>query len=209
LLKTADDAETLNDAAYELADANLDLPLDESCERKALQKLTTETETWTLDESPATLRAKTNLLLASWDTMGWILYREGKLEQAIPYLEAARLGRPAPEIVKHLADARQALAASSRKTIVDPDANKSDQQLRTISLGRSGDRRGFTEYRLLLSQGRVARAEATGDEKLQGGEELLKAADLQRFFPVGSDAKLVRQGVVNCVDGQCDLVLEP
>jgi len=62
---------------------------------------------------------------------------------------------------------------------------------------------------LLLSHGQIERAELTGDDKLNGSEPLLKRARMTQFFPEGSDAKLVRQGVINCVAGQCQLVLEP
>lgn len=209
LLKTTDDPNIMNDAAYDLADAGQQLPLDEEKEQIALQKLSAETQSWTLDEAPPTLKQKTALLLASWDTMGWILYREGKFEQAESYLEAAKLGRTDSVIREHLAKERAARAAATGKTVADPDAGKSEQQLRTIPLGPANGLHGFAEYRLLLSQGRVERAEPVGDEKLPGGENLLKAASFTRFFPTGSDAKLARLGVVNCVAGKCELVLEP
>jgi hypothetical protein len=193
-----------------LADANKELPLADSSERIALKKLTAETESWTLDEAPATLRAKTTLLLASWDTMGWILYREGKFDEAASYLEAAKLGLPGEEVKEHLTKLRAAVAASGKGNVIaDPDAHKTDQQLRTIPLGPSGGRHGFAEYRLLLSHGHVERSESTDDGKLEGADGLLKAVSLARFFPADSDAKLVRQGLVNCVGGKCELVLEP
>ena len=52
LLKSTEDPGSQNDAAYELADANLALPLDEEKTHLALDKLTAETMTWTLDEAP-------------------------------------------------------------------------------------------------------------------------------------------------------------
>ena len=140
--------------------------------------------------------------------MGWILYKEGKLKEALSYLEAARMGRPNPTVTTHLWKVRAALAEADTRSAADPDAGKSEQQLRTISLGPSG-LRGVAEYRLLLSHGQIVRAEVSGDDKLNGGEELLKRARMPQFFPEGSDAKLVRQGVINCVAGQCQLVLEP
>jgi tetratricopeptide (TPR) repeat protein len=208
LLKGSDDPLMLNDAAYSLADAKLEMPLAEASERKALETLTAETASWTLDENPETLRAKTSLLLASWDTMGWILYREGKFAEAESWLEAARLGRPDAEVLGHVAKVRAALKDAGSKTS-DPDAGKSEQQVRTVPLGASGGKTGVAEYRLLLAHGHVERAEATGDERIVGGEELLKKANMERFFPKDSEAKLVRSGMVNCVAGKCDLVLEP
>jgi tetratricopeptide (TPR) repeat protein len=208
LLKNSDDPLMLNDAAYSLADAKLEMPLAEASERKALETLTAETASWTLDENPQTLQAKTSLLLASWDSMGWILYREGKFAEAESWLEAARLGRPDAEVLGHVAKVRAALKDAGSKA-VDPDAGKSEQQIRTVPLGASGGKTGVAEYRMLVAHGHVERAEATGDERIEGGEDLLKRADMTRFFPKDSEAKLVRSGMVNCVAGKCDLVLEP
>jgi transglutaminase-like putative cysteine protease/tetratricopeptide (TPR) repeat protein len=209
LLKTTDDPGVMNDAAYELADAGQELQLDEEKEKTAIERLTAETKSWTLDESPTVLQQKTSQLLASWDTMGWILYKEGRPKEALSYLEAARMGRPEPTVIGHLTKVRAALAQTDGKNASDPDAGKSEQQLRTISLGTSNGRRGVGEYKLLLSHGQVERAESTGDEKLDGGDALLKRAKMPQFFPDGSEAKLVRQGMINCVAGRCDLVLEP
>jgi tetratricopeptide (TPR) repeat protein len=104
VLKNAEDAGTLNDAAYELADASLDLPLAESSTRDALDKLAQESNSWTLDEDPQTLVAKTRLIIATWDTLGWIYFREGKLDQALSYIQAGWMGMPGLETGKHLGD---------------------------------------------------------------------------------------------------------
>jgi hypothetical protein len=209
LLERTDGPEMMNDAAYELADAGKELPLDEEKVHVALERLTEETKSWTLDESPTVLKQKTQMLLASWDTMGWILYKEGKLKDAVSYLEAAKMGRPDPIVMTHLWKVRAALAQADPKSAADADGDKSEQELRTIPLGASGGLRGVAEYRLLLSHGQIERAESTGDDKLNGGDALLKRARMAQFFPEGSDAKLVRKGMINCVAGHCDLVLEP
>src|ERR1039458_2647134 len=104
VLKNAEDAETLNDAAYELADASLDLPLAEASTRAALDKLAEESNGWTLDEDPQMLRAKTNLIVATWDTLGWIYFREGKLDQALSYVQAGWVGSLNMESGKHLGE---------------------------------------------------------------------------------------------------------
>jgi tetratricopeptide (TPR) repeat protein len=104
VLKNADDAETLNDAAYDLADASLDLPLAETSTRTALDKLAEESNGWTLDEDPLVLRAKTNLIVATWDTLGWIYFRQGKLDQALSYIQAGWTGSLNMESGKHLGE---------------------------------------------------------------------------------------------------------
>jgi tetratricopeptide (TPR) repeat protein len=108
VLKNAEDAETLNDAAYELADASLDLPLAETSTSAALDKLAEESNGWTLDEDPQVLREKTNLIVATWDTLGWIYFRENKLDQALSYIQAGWMGALNIDSGKHLG---QVLAA--------------------------------------------------------------------------------------------------
>lgn len=104
LLKDSKGPLTLNNAAYELADANRELALADASEKSALAKLDAETATWTMDESPQTLAQSSTLLSASWDTMGWILFREGKTAEAEAYLRAARRSRRDWTVSEHLAD---------------------------------------------------------------------------------------------------------
>jgi tetratricopeptide (TPR) repeat protein len=94
----------LNDAAYELADASLDLPLAETSTRNALEKLAEESNSWTLDESPQVLVGKSRLIAATWDTLGWIYFREGKLDEAQSYAQAGWVGAPNMETGKHLGE---------------------------------------------------------------------------------------------------------
>jgi tetratricopeptide (TPR) repeat protein len=104
LLKQTDDPNTMNDAAYELADAGLELSLAEQTAHTALDRLEEQSRTWTLHENTATLQQKTRLLQATWDTVGWIYFRAGKVEQAERYVRAAWRGHPDAEIGKHLAE---------------------------------------------------------------------------------------------------------
>ena len=215
LLKTTDDTEMINDAAYELADAKLELALDEEKERLVLDKLTKETQSWTLDEAPLTLRQKTALLVASWDTMGWILLREGKSAEAKSYIEAAWANGPNPELKSHL-DAVNAAMGVKAPNHPTPRADATvtaqamqGQQLRTILLGPANGKQGVAEYRLLLSHGKVERMEPAGTKTIAGAEAMVRAADLTNMFPQGSEAKLVRGAMVNCFGGKCQLVLEP
>jgi tetratricopeptide (TPR) repeat protein/transglutaminase-like putative cysteine protease len=103
LLKQTDNPGTMNDAAYELADAGLELPLAEQTARAALERMEEQSRTWTLDENTATLRQKTRLLQATWDTVGWIYFRNGKVDEAERYVRASWRGHPDAEIGKHLA----------------------------------------------------------------------------------------------------------
>jgi uncharacterized protein with PhoU and TrkA domain len=104
LLKTSDDAEILNDAAYALADARQQLDVAEASARTALGKLDEESRSWTLDENVQTLRAKSNLIVATWDTMGWILFREHKTVDGESYVRAAWMNQRSLVVGEHMGD---------------------------------------------------------------------------------------------------------
>ena len=92
----------LNDAAYELADFNLDLPTAESSTKTALDTLDKETAQITLGNLTRDDLAHVNLLTAAWDTMGWVYFREGNLPLAESYVQAAWKTSQASEVGGHL-----------------------------------------------------------------------------------------------------------
>ena len=103
LLQRTDDPGMMNNAAYELADHGLEFPLAEKTARTALDKMEEESRAWTLDEKPQTLKQKSQLIEATWDTVGWILYREGKKEDGESYIRAAWLNHQSADVAEHLA----------------------------------------------------------------------------------------------------------
>lgn len=114
-------------AAYVLADADADLVAAEKIARDQINALSTVGSTWALGgNAPAmrSIRDWTSDLYSMWDTLGWTLYREGKLEEARSYLSAAWLGLLSPDVGEHLAEVQQALG------------NK-DESLRTYQLALS------------------------------------------------------------------------
>jgi len=221
LLGVTSDPGITNDAAYELADAKLQLPLDDEKQRGVMDHMTAETQSWTLDESPSMLSQKSSLLVAAWDTMGWILFREGKLAEAKSYIQAAWLSRPNAELQSHLDQVNAALGIKTQPkpkpklppelppSIVVDAETPGGQEARTVALGPSDGRSGVAEYRMLLAAGKAERVEASGEKTIRGAEEMIKAADFSKYFPANSNAKLVKHGMVNCYSGKCSLVLEP
>lgn len=248
LLKSTDSPLMLNNAAYELAEANLELPLAEASTRTALAKMDEESSAWTLDENPQVLFAKTSTIVATWDTMGWILFREGKLDEAASYVRAAWLNSHAATEAEHLGDIlaaqgkkddalsdyelaiaatpqfdglgakkapgadqkrieakASALRKSGAKTTVTT-APTEVQKFRTVPLGPANGRDGAAEYRLLLSGGKVKRAESSEDKKIADAELQLEKAELHDFWPADSKASLVRAAMFNCHLGACELV---
>jgi tetratricopeptide (TPR) repeat protein len=112
LATTSEDPGVLNDAAFALADTSQDLPLAEKAARHSLALLdaaTVANATGTAD--PTELRRAT-LLVATWDTMGWVLYKEDRPAQAVPWLRAAWFHGSGRDTGYHLA---MALAAQGEK----------------------------------------------------------------------------------------------
>jgi tetratricopeptide (TPR) repeat protein len=109
LLNSTDDPRMMNNVAYALADAGHAMALVSQKEGEALARLTTETQAWTLDESLQTLRAQSALLLASWDTMGWIEFHGGRTSEAKDYLEAAWRNLQSATVGEHLGDVKAKL----------------------------------------------------------------------------------------------------
>lgn len=78
----------LNSVAYDLADHNLDLGDALKYAQKAVASLESDSAEITLDA----LVPKDLILMiqlgATWDTLGWVYFRQGNLDQAEPYLLA-------------------------------------------------------------------------------------------------------------------------
>jgi tetratricopeptide (TPR) repeat protein len=251
LMRSTEDPLMMNNSAYELADAGLELEAADTATRTALGKMEEESRTWTLDESPQMLAVKSRLIAATWDTMGWILYHQGKTEEAESYLRASWRNDQSAEEGNHLAvllkkkgdkDAALTMYELAAATISDydatgvkkapgeqklelqknaealrkmgatsstRDAHKTLQELRTIPLGAAKGLSGRAEYRLLMNDGKVTQAKAVRSYGLTGGEERVKALRVTGFMPAGSQANLVRTGMMDCHANVCEVVLEP
>jgi tetratricopeptide (TPR) repeat protein len=93
-----------NDASYELAMVGRDLSLAEQAEHTVLEQLAAESRSWTGAEAPEILRGKSSLITACWDTMGWILFKQGKVEEAEAWIRPTFAMRASALIGEHLGD---------------------------------------------------------------------------------------------------------
>ena len=80
---------TFNDAAYEMANADLNLPLAFDYAKKAVRAAEEESQKITLTDLKVEDLRGVEKLSAYWDTLGWVNERMGKPEVAEPYLQAA------------------------------------------------------------------------------------------------------------------------
>jgi tetratricopeptide (TPR) repeat protein len=104
----SDDPGLLNDAAYVLAETNTDLPLAEESSRKSLDILDERTASMEVSEANQDSFLRSFLIVAGWDTLGFILMKENKLDEAQDYLEAAWRNRPDPDVGLHYGQLEEA-----------------------------------------------------------------------------------------------------
>ncbi len=101
-LEDNEDPLVLNDAAYELADHNLDLPLASSSAHRALDLLSAKSSTLAPGKLAEQDLGRQRLMSAVWDTLGWIDYLQGDTADAESLLRAAWISTQHPEVGYHL-----------------------------------------------------------------------------------------------------------
>ncbi len=109
----SDDPNTLNSNAYLLSELKAELPLAEKSARRAVELLETASSQSTVGEANSSAFQRTNVLVATWDTLGWIFFLEGKPSEAEPYLAAAWFNEPNLVVGDHLAQVQEALGKNS------------------------------------------------------------------------------------------------
>jgi tetratricopeptide (TPR) repeat protein/transglutaminase-like putative cysteine protease len=100
VVTTSEDPLLLNNAAYELANNSLDLPLAENAARRALSILDQASNN---GETGPNAISRTALIVSAWDTYGWILFRDNKIAEAEPWIRAAWRNSQSAETGYHLA----------------------------------------------------------------------------------------------------------
>ena len=113
LAGTSDDPNRLNDGAYLLAEADGDLASAEKSSRKSIEILEGQMAVAAISEANQQSFGRTMLLTASWDTLGYILLRQKKLDEAVDYLEAAWKNQPEVTTGLHYG---QALEAAGKRS---------------------------------------------------------------------------------------------
>jgi tetratricopeptide (TPR) repeat protein len=150
VLDGTDDMEAMNDAGYVLAETGMDLPYAEEALRKSLSTLEMKTVGITPAEANSNAFAQADLLLSTWDTLGWILFRERKLEEAKPLLLAGWRNSLIPHRGNHLGELYEALgekgealstyrlAAASIQNNAQPDVIEHIQtSIKRLSAGKA------------------------------------------------------------------------
>lgn len=161
VLDGADDPELLNDAAYNLCETGIDLALAEDASRKGIAKLEQKSATISAAEANSKTFGEANLLIASWDTLGWILYREDKLDAAKQMISAAWRASLDAEVGEHLARLYQAMG-------------QNDQAATTYALAQAALTKNVSsDVRAEISSG-LARLKAAGTKPSTAGAMTLQ-----------------------------------
>jgi len=113
LAGASEDPNRLNDGAYLLAEADGDLAAAEHSSRKSIEILESQTAAAAISEANQQSFSRTSLLIASWDTLGYVLLRQKKQDEAVDYLEAAWKNRPDLTVGLHYG---QALEAAGKRS---------------------------------------------------------------------------------------------
>ena len=170
------DASQLNTAAYALGNAGVHLPVAEAASRRSIQMLNEASARGESGISNRSALVRSMLLIASWDTYGWILYQEHNYAEAEPWLRAAWADGFGSEPGKHLgqllekegrsADAAKVLrlaeyaegasASSSAEKLKlaaangagrpESEARKALQDARTFTVPRQGNGTGWASF---------------------------------------------------------------
>ena len=109
VINGTDDPELLNNAAYTLSETGIDLAAAEDASRRSISALEEKSATISAQEANSRTFAEAQLMVASWDTLGWILFREGKPEAAKPLVSATWRASLIAESADHLGQVDEAL----------------------------------------------------------------------------------------------------
>ncbi len=165
VLDGSSDPAVLNQASYALASHNIELPLAERSAKKAVDLLETESRQVAIDGVNATSFLRASLLIASWDTLGWVYFSEGKTDLAEPYIRAAWKNGAYPEVGLHYGqilekhgDQKQALQiyemALSREGPNPPTRVDSELHSRADALKKQGVKLEYWHPAQVLQDGR-------------------------------------------------------
>ena len=97
---------TLNNAAYELAEAGLDLDQAEDQAKRAVEAAAQALAGPVSFDVPPDYWNKLSKLAAFLDTMGWVVFQKGELDQGEPYLIVSHMLRPDSTVAEHIARLR-------------------------------------------------------------------------------------------------------
>jgi tetratricopeptide (TPR) repeat protein len=168
IAEKSEDSVLLNNAAYTLADENLDLPLAEKAARHSLALLEEQAAAAPEGESAQKYLLRTEMFLNVWDTLGWTLFREGKVEEAEPLIRAAWTNGLSAEAGLHLGmvlekEGQPAMAMAVYQMALFGDKGDNSDDVANINVNRqsalhsTGTKKQFADGKMALQDQRIVK----------------------------------------------------
>ena len=234
---TADEPIMINNAAYELANHDADLKEAAQFAQKALQQIEDSASKTTLAALTNEDLQQVTLLAGTWDTVGWIDFKQAKYADAERYEHAAWLLEQHPDVADHLGQIYQkegkpsqaahmyrvALAAGplenapqvkQRLEALDKNATGTRREdlsaLRTVEIHGLPRKMATAQFYVLLSPHGVEDVQfLSGSDTLRSASATLMKTDYGQTFPDSGPEKIARRVILSCspYNSTCQLVL--
>ena len=195
---------TYNDSAWELAEDNIELDKALDWSRKAVSLWEQRTRTISIDNLQRADVVSVDPLANFWDTLGWIYYRQGKLAEAEQLLKPAWELSQSKDIGNHLAEVYEKDHRDERARFTRAAAERAATP-ETVKLPWFVKGKNWSaEVFLLFAPNGKGGAKPTGLHFLEREKATAEAAtalmgaDYDVSLPPGSDARIVRKGVLYC-----------
>jgi tetratricopeptide (TPR) repeat protein len=217
----------LNNVAYEMADANLNLTEALQDAQKVVRDEEAKTAKIDIDHADPEDFATSSHLAAYWDTLGWAYFRAGDLEEAEKYLQASWHLSQDPEIADHLGQLyeKEGKKREAKKAYESAVATRHAPAHAMSRLDAMGDTRAYdimpgslqdmrvvqvpmspkpkehasADFLVLLSpRGKPLAKFVSGSEQLSGAGQALAAAKFDTPFPDEGPVQLLRRGILDC-----------
>lgn len=209
-----------NSVAYTLADMDVDVAAAYTAQSDVLDRMGLVNEGWTLTEDINGLLANTDAMVAAWDTMGWILFRQHKIAEAEAYVRAAWRNNPNTAVGTHLgeietargnhraalADYEMALAAASRPGVPETAENAENVALLRNKIAeeqKAGTKSGVTDPAAALAAVRTLKLGAAGGRNgsaeygvLLGRGKVVRALAASQTGPIHAGPELIARANV-------------
>lgn len=219
-------ANNLNTVAYEMAQANVQLPKALEYAQKAVSKEEAATAKIDIDTATPVDFATATRLAAYWDTLGWVYFRTGDLEKAEKYLKAAWHLSQDPTGADHLGQLyeKEGKKLEARRAYEDAVATQHAPQHAVDRLDAIGGGGGFdvmpqaiqnlrivrlaispkpkheadADFVVSLSPGKVQAEFVSGSPELRDDAKTLETAKFDFPFPDEGPVKILRRGLLDC-----------
>jgi tetratricopeptide (TPR) repeat protein len=225
-----------NNIAYELGTHKAHFERALQYAESAVSSIATALRNTDVGRITMTDLGNTNLLAASWDTLGWVYFHKGDLANAERYIHAAWLMSEHGEVGDHLAQVYEkqgrrddalrmyALALNGERPLAETrgklvklaggekqaealvEKHKETLKQQRTVRLKSAGAKGNADFLVLVASGGTDVKFASGDESLKTYAQAIGAAKLPITFPDQRPAKLLRRGKLTC-DQECAFVL--